>query len=172
MPIYCHYLWRKVGCWVGNRSSDNEWEFWSKYSVTQNYCIWFLHWSAWGCWIYKKHSTKCETVTKIPDTQVARLSSKDHVSYYGNMWVPWMWPNVPGGRLHRCIVSEIWMMSEMVPVRSKSRWTTLNIFKKLYNCELDLRFSRLWQQMLLCCGMWYCVVQLICSKPSHHVGRV
>jgi len=134
--------------------------------------IQFLHWAALGCWIYKKRNTKRETVAKIPDKQVARLSSKDHASYFGNMWVPWVWPTVPSGQLHRCIVLEIRMKPEMGPVSSKSRWTTLNIFKKLCNFELDLRFSCLWLQMLLCCVMWCCVVQQICSNPSQHVATV
>ena len=38
--------------------------------------------------LHMKHSTKCEKVVKIQDTQVANLWSKDHVNDQKNLLVP------------------------------------------------------------------------------------
>lgn len=37
---------------------------------------------------YMKRNTKCETVAKIEDTQVAKLWCNDHVQYYRKLPIP------------------------------------------------------------------------------------
>jgi len=84
------HMYRKMmeGEWT-NGSFANEWGFRPMYGMTQKILIAILFTNIGSLNLCVKHSTECETVDKIQDTQLARLWSNDHVWYYRNLSIPY-----------------------------------------------------------------------------------